>query len=72
MDLPILTTGKITRFTVEDRDSICQKCVDMGIRKNSLIKVVGRLPFSQNMYVIVGGESFILRPEEARCLEILV
>ena len=42
----------------------------MGIRKNTPIQVVGRLPFSQNIHVIVDNESIVLRKEEAFCLEV--
>ena len=72
VDLPILTRGKISRFIVEGRDSICQKFEDMGIRKNSSVKIMNHLPLSQNIHVIVGNESFILRSEEARLLEVFV
>jgi len=72
VDLPILTKGKISRFITKGRDSVCQKFEDMGIRKNSSIKIVNHLPFSQSVYVIVENESFILRSEEARLLEVFV
>ena len=49
---------------------ICQKFCEMGIRKDTPIQVVGRLPFSQNFLVVVDDESFVLREKEARCLEV--
>ena len=42
----------------------------MGIRKGVQIQNLGRLPFSQNVHIIVGNESLVLREEEARLLEV--
>ena len=68
VDFPVLTEGKVESFKA--CDSICRKFHEMGIRKNAPIQRMGRLPFSRNIYVIVGSESFVLREDEARCLEV--
>ena len=68
IDFPILTQGKVASFTGEK--SICQKFYEMGIRKGAQIQNLGRLPFSQNVHIIVGNESLVLREEEARLLEV--
>lgn len=68
IDFPILTQGKVANFAGEQ--SICQKFYEMGIRKGAQIQNLGRLPFSQNVHIIVGNESLVLREEEARLLEV--
>ena len=68
IDFPVLTAGKVSRFTAYG--AVCQKFYDMGLRKNADIQVLSRLPFSKNVLVTVGGESLVLREEEARCLEV--
>ena len=68
IDFPTLTEGRVESFKA--CDSICHKFHEMGIRKNTPIQRVGRLPFSRNVHVIVGNESFVLREDEARCLEV--
>lgn len=68
VDFPALTPGKIVHF--EGCQPMCQKFYEMGIRKNVPIQVIGKLPLSQNVLVIVNNESFVLREEEARCLEV--
>ena len=72
VDFPVLTKGKVESFIegCDHRDSICQKFYEMGIRKNAPIQIVSRLPFSQNVHILVGNESLVLRQEEARCLEV--
>ena len=68
IDFPLLTQGKVEDLT--GTTSLCQRFYEMGIRKNAPIRVIGRLPFSQNIHVVVGGESIVLRKEEAFCLEV--
>ena len=68
VDFPVLTQGKVEQF--HGTHSLCQRFYEMGIRKNASIQVVGRLPFSQNVHVIVGNESLVLRREEAFCVEV--
>ena len=68
VDFPALVPGKVVQF--EGCQMICQKFIEMGIRKNVPISVIGRLPFSRNFLVIVDNESFVLREAEARCLEV--
>ena len=73
VDFPILTQGKVENFRVlksKKSNLIYQRFYEMGIRKNTPIQVIGRLPFSQNVHVLVGNESLVLRQEEARCLEV--
>ena len=68
IDFPILAKGKVASLT--GKQSICQKFYEMGIRKGAQIQNLGRLPFSQNVHIIVGNESMVLREEEARLLEV--
>ena len=68
IDFPILAQGKVENLT--GNSSICQKFYEMGIRKGAQIQNLGRLPLSQNVHIIVGNESLVLREEEARLLEV--
>ena len=72
IDAPALTLGKveIREEVLKENAPIAQKFYDMGIRKNTSIQVIGFLPFSRNLHIEAQGESFILRENEARCLEV--
>ena len=68
LDFPLLTQGKVEEFRA--CEPVCQKFYEMGIRKNARIQVIGRLPFSKNVHIVLGSESMVLREDEARCLEV--
>ena len=66
IDAPILTPGRVEVLKIQE--PINQRFYEMGIRKNAQIQVVGRL--GRSFHILVGGESMILRENEARLLEI--
>lgn len=69
-ECPTLIEAKVTHF--KGCGSVCQKFQEMGIRPGVPIQVVGRLPFSSHVLVLVGNESFVFRQAEARCLEVCI
>ncbi len=68
LDFPVLTEGKVVNF--QGCVSLCKKFYEMGIRKNASVQMVGRLPLSRHVLVLIENESFVLREQEARCLQV--
>lgn len=67
-DLP----GKVQARVIDLQGGpfLIQYFMDMGIRNNIIIKIVGRLFFGSNYIIEVGNEHLVLRKHEAQCLKV--
>ena len=67
-DLPEKIRARVVNLQAEP--SLIQYFMDMGIRNNIIIKVIGKLFFSSNYIIEVGNEHLVLRKHEAQCLKV--
>ena len=65
-DLPEKVNAKVIALNGEST----QRLMDMGIRSNIIIKIIGKLFFGSNYIIEVGNEHLVLRKKEAQCLKV--
>ncbi len=65
-DLPEKTKAHV--IGMEGECHIIQSLLDMGVHKDTFVRIVRRLFFSSNYVVEVGEEYIVLREREAKCL----
>ena len=67
-DLPIGKTAKIIGFSANKRALI--RFMEMGLRVNGAIAVLGRLPLGGNLVALSNYGKYSLRQKEARQIKI--
>ncbi len=67
-DLPERVQARVINLQAEP--SLVQYFMDMGIRNNIIVRVIGKLFFSSNYIIEVGNERLVLRKHEAQCLKV--
>ena len=67
-DLPKKVPARVV--AVQGEPSLVCCLMDMGIRNNILVKIIGKLFFGSNYIVKVGNEHLVLRRREAQCLKV--
>jgi len=65
-DLPKRKTARVIGL----KGDAVQSLMDMGIRNNTIVKMISKLFFGNNYIVEVGNEHFVLRKHEAQCLKV--
>ena len=67
-DLPEKMQARVVNM---EGDHILIQCLmDMGIRNNSVVKMIGKLFFGSNYIIEIGNEYLVLRKKEAQCLKV--
>ena len=67
-DLPEKIQARVVDLKGEP--SLIQYLMDMGIRDNIVIKLIGKLFFGSNYIIQIGNEHLVLRKKEAQCLKV--
>ncbi len=65
-DLPEKVNAKVIALNGES----VQRLMDMGIRSNIIIRIIGKLFFGSNYIIEIGNEHLVLRKKEAQCLKV--
>ena len=65
-DLPEKVNAKVIALNGES----AQRLMDMGIRSNIIIRIIGKLFFGSNYIIEIGNEHLVLRKKEAQCLKV--
>ena len=67
-DLPKKVQARV--IELQGEPSLTQYLMDMGIRNNIIVKIIGKLFFGNNYIIEVGNEHLVLRKHEAQCLKV--
>ncbi len=67
-DLPKRVKAQV--IDLPEESHFTRYLMDMGIRNNSAIKVIGRLFFGSNYIIEVGNERLVLRKQIAQYLKV--
>ena len=67
-DLPEKMQARVVNM--EGDHILIQYLMDMGIRNNIVVKMIGKLFFGSNYIIEIGNEYLVLRKKEAQCLKV--
>lgn len=67
-DLPEKMQARVVNM--EGDHTLVQYLMDMGIRNNIVVKMIGKLFFGSNYIIEIGNEYLVLRKKEAQCLKV--
>ena len=67
-DLPEKMQARVVNM--EGDHALVRYLMDMGIRNNIVVKMIGKLFFGSNYIIEIGNEYLVLRKKEAQCLKV--